>query len=129
MKFWNSYGSEHSANLVMIGQFKSVTDAKEAKEAIDKIKDFLVKSGETYEDGERFSKSMSKLLMELEVFTLHPREIDQFNYDVRTEIKQDKIVVTTEESDFSAFLKILIEYRAKVEVYSAHEYTGTGEGR
>ena len=129
MKFWNSYGSEHSANLVMIGQFKSKTDAQEAQEAIDKIKDYLTKSEESYEDGQRFSRPMLDLLMGLKVHSLQPREIDQLNYDVRSELKDDKIVITTDESDFSAFLKILIEYSAKVEVYSAHDYKGTGEGR
>ena len=29
MKLWYGYGSEHSNNLVMIGQFKSVEDAEE----------------------------------------------------------------------------------------------------
>ena len=129
MKFWNSYGSEHSANLVMIGQFKSKTDALEAQEAIDKIKDYLTKSEESYEDGQRFSRPMLDLLMGLKVHSLQPHEIDQLNYDVRSELKDDKIVITTDESDFSAFLKILIEYSAKVEVYSAHDYQGTGEGR
>ncbi len=129
MKFWNSYGSEHSANLVMIGQFKSKSDAQEAQEAIDKIKEHLTQAQESYEDGQRFSRPMLDLLMDLKVHSLQPREIDQFNYDVRTELKDDKIVVTTDESDFSAFLKILIEYSAKVEVYSAHDYKGTGEGR
>lgn len=129
MKFWNSYGSEHSANLVMIGQFKSKIEAEEAHEAIEKIKAHLTKNQESYENGERFSRPMLDLLMGLKVHSLQPRELDQFNYDVRTEQKEDKIVITTDESDFSAFLKILIEYSAKVEVYSAHDYQGTGEGR
>lgn len=129
MKFWNSYGSEHSANLVMIGQFKTKVDAQEALDAIDKIRDHLTKTQESYEGGERFSRPMLDLLMGLKVHSLQPWELDQFNYDVSTQLKDKKIVVTTEESDFSAFLKILIEYSAKVEVYSAHDYKGTGEGR
>jgi Family of unknown function (DUF6375) len=31
MKIWNSYGSEHSARIVMIGRFKDVASAKKAK--------------------------------------------------------------------------------------------------
>lgn len=129
MKFWNSYGSEHSANLVMIGQFKTKVDAQEALEAIDKIREHLTKTQESYEGGERFSRPMLDLLMGLKVHSLQPWELDQFSYDVKTQLRDEKIVVTTEESDFSAFLKILIEYSAKVEVYSAHDYKGTGEGR
>ncbi|GAA4430647.1 hypothetical protein GCM10023091_00170 [Ravibacter arvi] len=129
MKFWNSYGSEHSANLVMIGHFKSNTDAQEAQEAIEKIKEHLTRTDETYEDAERFTQPMLDVLRDLKVYSLQPREISQFTYDVSTKLKDDKIVITTDESDFSAFLKILIEYSAKVKVYSAHDYTETGEGR
>ncbi|WP_164111997.1 MULTISPECIES: DUF6375 family protein [Sphingobacterium] len=129
MKIWNSYGSEHSANLVMIGSFRTKAEAEDANNAIEQIKEYLSDSQESYEDGTRFSKPLRELLMTLKVYTLAPREIDQFNYDARAELKDDRIVITTEESDFSAFLKILIEFNAKVEVYSAHTYTGTGEGR
>ena len=129
MKFWNSYGSEHSANLVMIGHFRTNAEAQEAYDAIDQIKHYLLESEECYEDGTRFSKPLRDLLMELKLHSIVPREIDQFNYDARTKLEESKIVVTTEESDFSAFLKVLIDYEARVEVYSAHTYTGTGEGR
>lgn len=129
MKFWNSYGSEHSANLVMIGSFRTKAEAEDANNAIEQIKKYLSDSQESYEHGTRFSKPLRELLMTLKVHTVAPREIDQFNYDARAELKDDRIVVTTDESDFSAFLKILVEFNAKVEVYSAHTYTGTGEGR
>jgi hypothetical protein len=39
MKIWNGYGSEHSANLIMIGTFKEIKDAKEAFRKIDILKD------------------------------------------------------------------------------------------
>ncbi len=129
MKFWNSYGSEHSANLVMIGHFRSKAEAEEAHDAIDRIKQYLIDSKESYEDGTRFSKPLRDLMMDLKLHSIVPREIDQFNYDARTKLEEDRIVVTTDESDFSAFLKILVEYNARVEVYSAHTYTGTDEGR
>lgn len=129
MKFWNSYGSEHSANLVMIGSFRTKAEAEDANNAIEQIKKYLSDSKESYEDGTRFSKPLRELLMTLNVNTVVPREIDQFNYDARAELKDDRIVITTDESDFSAFLKILVEFNAKVEVYSAHTYTETGEGR
>ncbi len=129
MKIWNSYGSEHSANMVMIGQFKNIQDAEDAQSAIDRIKQLLIDDHVNYEDSERFSRPMLDLLMDLKVHSLNPREIEQLNYDVRTELKGDKIVITTDESDISAFLKILLDYAAKVEVYSGHDYKNTGEGR
>jgi hypothetical protein len=113
----------------MIGHFRSKAEAEEAHDAIDRIKKYLLDSKESYEDSTRFSKPLRDLLMELEIYSIIPREIDQFNYDAKTKLEEEKIVVTTDESDFSAFLKILVEYDAKVEVYSAHTYKGTGEGR
>jgi len=41
MKIWNSYGSEHSAKLVMIGHFKDVASAESAKKLIDEIATFI----------------------------------------------------------------------------------------
>ena len=37
MKIWHQYGSEHSANLVMIGHFEDATEATKAKEILDAI--------------------------------------------------------------------------------------------
>ena len=45
MRLWFSYGSEHSANLVMIGHFESAPDAAKALEAIEAIK------AQVYRDG------------------------------------------------------------------------------
>ena len=129
MKFWNAYGSEHSANLVMIGHFKTNAEAEEAHDALEKIKQHLMESQENYEDGTRYSKAMRSLLMDLNLHMIVPSEINQLNYDARTRLEKERIVVTTDESDFSAILKLLVEYGAKVEVYSGHTYPSTGEGR
>ena len=43
--------------------------------------------------------------------------------------EDDKVVVTTNESDVSAFLKVMIDKGARVEVYSAHDYPETQCGR
>ena len=37
MKIWYQHGSEHSANLVMIGHFKNATEATRAKEIVDAL--------------------------------------------------------------------------------------------
>ena len=37
MKFWYGYGSEHSANIVMIGEFKTIEGADKVNEIITKI--------------------------------------------------------------------------------------------
>jgi Flp pilus assembly CpaE family ATPase len=129
MKIWNSYGSEHSANLVMIGTFKDVPSAKRAKEIIDKIAEFMMDSDDDHEDSDRYSDAALALLSSLHTASLRPAELAQFRYDISSEQKGDKIVITTDEYDVSGFLKILIDEGARVEVYSAHLHPNTGLGR
>ncbi len=37
MKIWQAYGSEHSMRLVMIGRFRTATDAKKTQQLIVEI--------------------------------------------------------------------------------------------
>lgn len=134
MKIWYGYGSEHSMNLVMIGRFKDAAGAAKAKEVIDRlteqvnadVQDGLVEIGEP---PKRFSNDMLELLQKLNVHVLSPAELEQFAYDVRVKIEGSQIVLTTDEVDVSAFLKVLIDKGARVEVYSAHDYPDAGYGR
>ena len=42
MKIWNAFGTEHSMNLVMIGRFKEVRNAEEAKRLIDRLTEQVI---------------------------------------------------------------------------------------
>jgi len=122
MKIWQNHGSEHSANLVMIGRFKDVTSAKKTMEAIDAIKEHLDTTREEYEGADRYSAALLKLLEKIRCHSVSPSEFEQFRLDIRTEQKGDRLVITTDEIEVSAFFKLLIDNGAKVEVYSAHDY-------
>lgn len=135
MKLWYGYGSEHSMNLVMIGQFKDAGDAAKAKEAIERITeqvgiDIEADRIEVGEQTDRYSDDMLTLLGSgVNVHGIYPAELEQFAYDVSVEVEDNKVLVTTDEIDVSAFLKILLDKGARVEVYSAHHHSGTGYGR
>jgi len=129
MKIWNSYGSEHSANLVMIGRFKETSDAKEAKEAIERIEKYISQTGDDHRHATRYSEEMLDLLTELRVNSIQPAELEQFSFQPRLELKSNEIVLTTDEMDISAYLKVFVDKGARVEVYSAHDYNDTGFGR
>jgi hypothetical protein len=126
MKIWRSYGSEHSMNLVMIGSFKQVADADEAKMLIEGLAEIARNEPmRSYDDDpheSRFSNEALEFFRTSKVHTIGPTELEQFNYDVHVELKGTSLVLTTDESDVSGFLKLLIEKGAKVEVYSAHDY-------
>jgi len=126
MKIWNSYGSEHSSNLKMIGTFKTVEKAIDAKNAIEQLEGFVERTGgfDTYDRTERFTDEQMELYRNgtKGVQSLSPREFSQFALDVRVQQADNTIQITSDEIDVSAYLKLLIDCGAKVEVYSAHDY-------
>jgi len=131
MKIWKGYGSEHSMNLVMIGHFKEVRDAEEVEELfrqlVNQASDDAEKQGTVPED--RFTDRTLELLKETNLYTLRPNELEQLLFDVRIDVDGNKVVITTDEIDISAFLKVLLDKGARVEVYSAHDYPDTEYGR
>jgi hypothetical protein len=134
MKIWYGFGSEHSANLVMIGRFNEARDAQKVKELIDRLIKQVSAEPEvcrwdTAPQDRRFSNTMFELLSASNVYSLGPAELEQFTYDINVNVKGNEVVVTTDEIEVSAFLKILIDKGARIEVYSAHDYPGTGYGR
>lgn len=127
MKIWRGYGSEHSSNLVMIGRFKTVADAAEAKRIIDQLTEQVradVRAGlmDEVDPPQRFTDHIMDLLRRVSTYVVAPAELPQFNYDFSVEMRGEKVVLTTEEYDVSAFLKVLVNGGARVEVFSRHDY-------
>lgn len=129
MKIWNGYGSEHSMNLVMIGHFKTSDDADKVHELFDQLADGLRDKIDVGTSTNRFSDEVDALLRELKCYCLSAFELEQFLYDNSISLEGDKIVLTTEESDVSAFLKLMVLKGAKVEVFSGHDYPEADYGR
>jgi Family of unknown function (DUF6375) len=134
MKIWYQHGSEHSANLVMIGHFQNAVDATKAKEIIDALTNQVreEESNGTRTLGspsERYGNAMLDLLGRLDVASIGPRELEQFAYEFSVELQGNDLVLATEEFDISAFLKVMVLKGARIEVYSAHDYPETPHGR
>ncbi len=111
MKIWNGYGSEHSANLVVIRQFEKAQDAAKAKQMVDWLieqvrRDIDARLLAVGEPMDSYTDGMRELLHRLNVYTVGPGEAEQFSYDVNVELKDDRVVMTTDEYDVSAFLKL-----------------------
>jgi hypothetical protein len=134
VKIWYGYGSEHSMNLVMIGHFKDAVGAAQAKQILDELTEQvrvdsdagLMEIGQ-YTD--RFTEGALDLLQRVHVHILSADEIEQFGYDFSLKLDDANVVLTTDECDVSAFLKVMVDKGARVEVYSAHRHPGTGYGR
>lgn len=133
MKIWYQHGSEHSANLVMIGHFIDAAGATMAEEIIDALTKRVAQDQWTGaltvgSPPERFGPEVLDLLVKWNV-TLGPTEIEQFAYEVNLKRQGNNLVLTTEEFDVSAFLKVMFLTGARIEVYSAHNYPDTEHGR
>lgn len=133
MKIWYQHGSEHSANLVMIGHFENAAEATKAKEIIDALMNQVAEdqSNGTLTVGsrsDRYGKEMLDLLGRLNV-SIGPQEVEQFAYEFNVTVEGSDLVLTTEELDISAFLKVMFLKGARIEVYSAHDYPDTAHGR
>ncbi|WP_328842915.1 DUF6375 family protein [Streptomyces sp. NBC_00258] len=134
MKAWYGYGTEHSMNLVMIGRFEDATAAERAHAVIKQLTTALQAEEETGrltvgEPNDRYSDEVLKLLSDLNIHSIGPRELEQFLYDLDVRRDGDSIVVTTDETDVQALLKVLLDKGARIEVYSAHDHPGSGYGR
>ncbi len=134
MKIWYQHGSEHSANLVMIGHFKDATEAIKVKEIIDALTEQVADDQEQGRlvigsPSERYGDEMLDLLMRLNVGSIGPGELEQFAYDVKVKVESNKIVVTTDELDVAAFLKIMFLRGARIEIYSPNDNPDAGHGR
>lgn len=134
MKVWYGYGTEHSMNLVMIGRFEDATTAERAHVLIKELTTALQAEEEAGrltvgEPNDRYSDEVLKLLSDLNIHSIGPRELEQFLYDLDVRRDGDSIVVTTDETDVQALLKVLLDKGARIEVYSAHDHPGTGYGR
>jgi len=122
MKIWYGYGSEHSMRLVMIGHFKTVKAAKETHDTIEKLKEEFRGKVDIGSTNNRYSDEILSILQEVKCYSLGPQELEQFLYDYDNEIKGNKILIETNESDVSALLKLMINNGAKIEIFSRHDY-------
>lgn len=134
MKIWYQHASEHSANLVMIGHFENAAEATKAKEIIDELTKQVASDQEKGEivigsPTERYSNEMLDFLASLNIMSIGPGELEQFLYDVEVKVKDKAVILTTEEIDVSAFLKVLFDQGARIEIYSAHTHQDTEYGR
>lgn len=133
MKVWFGYGSEHSYNLVMIGHFADAAKAKAVAAIIERIAEQArddERSGRLevgWEAKPRFSDELRTILDELHVYSLAPDDAEHFIYEYSLEVEGSDLVLKTDEIEIAAFLKLMIDGGAKVEVYSAHDYPSDGD--
>ncbi|GAB2190492.1 hypothetical protein MAH1_21000 [Sessilibacter sp. MAH1] len=121
MKIWNSYGAEHSLNLVIIGLFKEEHEAEEFETLTNKVTSFLHENSEFDVEADRFDKKTLAFLGKENLFSLSPQQLGHLLYDVHLTRDGNEVRISSDD-DVNAFISLLIHKGAKVEVFSAHEY-------
>ncbi|WP_371602432.1 DUF6375 family protein [Streptomyces sp. NBC_01220] len=125
MRIWNGYGSEHSMDLVLIGRFQTVTGAKAAEERMDALK-ALAEEAWSDDDwrspDERMPRELGQALAEMKIYDMGRNDVDIFALDHSVTRIGETVRVWTDESDVQGFLKALLHYGAKVEIFSRHEW-------
>lgn len=134
MKVWFGVGTEHSMNLVMIGHFADAASAEHAKDLVDQFTTAAQteqdeKRLEAGEYADRYSEPILDLLNSTNVHSIEPNDLQQFLYEADVEQHGTEVVITTDEIEVQAYLKLMLSKGARVEVYSAHDHPGTGRGR
>ena len=107
-------------NLVMIGRFRTVTDAKKTKQLIDKLTEELRDKIDISD--KPYNEEVSKILMETDCYILSLSERESFQSEQTMNLEGDKIIVRIDEMEASAFCKLMVDQGAKVEVFSAHHH-------
>jgi hypothetical protein len=135
VKIWTGYGSEHSYSLVMIGRFVDHAAALATKEKFDELTEVVAVELEAgrldvgWEADERMSGELRDALNELRIYDLGVSDISNFAYDFSTHLKDDTVMLRTDEGEVQGFLKLMIDGGARIEVFSAHHWPEEGEPR
>lgn len=128
MKVWSGFGSEHSANLVLIGSFQTPEKAQLAIQQLEK----LCACVQEEFDYERFYDDptasypqgpLVEMLKQLDLPHFSPDDIEHLARGPESLTRRDsRIEIRTDEYDVNGFLKFLLGKGARIEVYSAHDY-------
>jgi len=129
MKIWRSYGSEHSANHVLIGHFQDSGTAEATAALIEELHAALGPSDSGNEGPVRFPADVMKILERVKFTSLAPQEVDHFRWGYHPEVEGTKVIITTDESELSGIIRLFVHKGAKVEFYSAHHYPDSEHGR
>jgi hypothetical protein len=132
VRIWQSYGSEHSMDLVLIGKFETVSGAEAAIERMEALKT-LAQSERSDDDwrrqDERMPDTLADELMKLRLYEMGRSDVDIYAYEHSIERNGSTVRVWTEESEVQGFLKVLIHLGARVEVFSRHDWNEDGTPR
>ena len=123
MKFWTGYGSEHSANLVMLGKFKTAEDATGFLSELEKLERLIQED----DSGDDVYREFPRKILD-EMFNgrirfcndFAPKDLEDFRNDLRRYQRADDQSVVEFKSDvtgWAGLIKMMVNAGASVEVF------------
>lgn len=132
MRIWHSYGSEHSMDLVLIGTFETVAGAEAAMERMEALKSLSEaewSDADWRRQDERMPITLADELSKLQLYDMGRSDVDVYAFDHSIEHDGLTVRILTEESEVQGFLKVLIHFGGRVEVFSRHDWNEDGTPR
>jgi hypothetical protein len=119
MKIWKSFSGDHSAKLKIVGEFKTQNDAAMAVALIDDLSNV---EDTPLPAGRRFSDEVMELLRRHKCNILNDTDVEQMKNCFEVNSSDKTVVITTDETEIQGLIKALINYGAKVNIISRHDY-------
>jgi len=110
----------------MIGRFTSADDAEVARREFEQLMD-VVQSEFDYDTFEEDDLSVysndaiKSILEELKLYDFSSRDVEDFAREHSIRREGNELRIRTDETDVNGFLKFLLNKRARIEIYSAHD--------
>ncbi len=123
MKIWIGYGSEHSANLVMLGKFKTPEDATSFLAELEKLERLIQED----DSGDDVFRDFPKKIMD-EIFygrirfcnDFAPKDLDDFRMDLRRYQRDDDQTIVefkSDETGWAGLIKMMLNAGARIELF------------
>jgi hypothetical protein len=128
MKIWVGHGSEHSARLILVGQFRDAERARLTEERIKALVELAIKQPEpNWEQSEEwYDEPTREALNGLRLWQLGPSDLGNFRYDHGVSREEDRIEISTDEYEIQGLIKVLVLAGARIEIYSRSEWNDDG---
>jgi hypothetical protein len=120
MKIWIENAGDHSANLKIIGTFKSEDDAQKAVDTINSMIDITQSAGEP-KPGDSFAKEVLDFMAKNNT-PFSPEAVASCAYYSPVKRVGKAIEVRTDELEIQILIGTFIYCGGKIELYSLHNY-------
>ena len=108
-------------NLVLIGRFKSNTDAKAFAQDVEDLKEYLKKNSYSVINVKSFDSPIREYLVKNEISFLSPEQLEQILSYETLKSEGNEIKMTSDEF-LDGLVAWMIMRGAKAEIFSLHDF-------